>query len=264
MPFVAYRAFGWTPVEITAEWGLRDLKPGMGYNVCASVLCRDCGMLFLDMRFDDEEMGGLYSDYRGEAYTAARDRFEPGYAARNALLLDGSKYVARIEAFLRPHLAVEKPRILDWGGDTGVNTPFRTQAACHDIYDISSRPPLSGARMVAHGQAKSRSYDLVVFANVLEHVPKPREALSELADAMNADTLLYVEVPHEDAIRLIAAPDMRLKSKRHWHEHINFFTQKALEIAFRDAGLTIRQIVSHPVTAGGKDSFVFSIAARRA
>ena len=79
MPFVASRVFGWEPVEITAEWGLRDIRQGFAYPLCNSVQCADCGVLFLDIRFDDAEMSALYADYRGDAYTALRERFEPGY-----------------------------------------------------------------------------------------------------------------------------------------------------------------------------------------
>ena len=114
-------------------------------------------MLFLDMRFDDEEMAALYADYRGEAYTRERDRFEPGYAARNAIMLEGSAYIGQIEAILEPYLGA-KPRVLDWGGDTGVNTPFRSRAMQHDVYDISNRPMVEGAALA--GDAQSHDRDL--------------------------------------------------------------------------------------------------------
>jgi SAM-dependent methyltransferase len=263
MPFIADRAFGWSPTQISPAWGLRDLSAGMAYSVCKSMQCADCGMLFLDMRFDDEEMAALYDDYRGEAYTAARSRFEPGYAARNALLLDGSGYNAQTEAFIEPYLNAS-PRVLDWGGDSGVNTPFRSRAAQHDIYDISSRPVVEGARAVDHDMAKANIYDLIVFSNVLEHVPYPREALREIVSVMRPETILYVEVPHEEAVRLIEDPTQRLESKRHWHEHINFFTPEALDALLRDVGLRKIKRMSHPVTAGGKESHVFSIVAQRA
>jgi hypothetical protein len=263
MPFVAWRVFGWEPTEIGPDWGLRDLKPGAAYSVCASVSCRDCGMLFLDMRFDDEEMAALYEDYRGEAYSNQRERFEPGYKARNSLLLDGSAYIEAVETFLRPHLETDRPRVLDWGGDTGVNTPFRTKSSRCDIYDISSRPLLPGAARVTRDDIQGVEYDLVVFANVLEHVSNPREAVAALAEAMGPRTLLYLEVPHEEVVRTIADPATRLRSKRHWHEHINFFTADALDVVFRQAGLRIVERISHPVFAGGKESHVFSIAACR-
>jgi hypothetical protein len=262
MPFVANRIFNWTPVRIEAEWGLRDLAGGNAYSLCNSVLCEDCEMLFLDMRFDDEEMAALYDDYRGEGYTAQRQRFEPDYGARNVLLLEGSDYNAVVEEFLKPYLP-SRPRVLDWGGDTGVNTPFRSSATQHDVYDISRRPLVTGARAVNLQVAKSGEYDLIVFANVLEHISHPREALREIASAMRPATTLYLEVPHESLVREHEDPQKRLNHKHHWHEHINFFSSGALAALFRDVGLHVLKRKSHPIVAGGKENYAFSIAAKQ-
>ena len=262
MPFIAYRVYGWEPIEIKPEWGFRDVAAGHACCVCNSMLCQSCGMLFLDIRFDDEEMNALYDDYRGEAYSAMRARFEPGYEMRNAILLRGSTYMAVVEDFIRPHIS-DAPRVLDWGGDTGVNTPFRGVAGAHHIYDISNRPVVEGGRVVRPEDIAANDYDLFVFSNVLEHVPSPRTSLREIASKMKRETVLYVEVPHEDVVRLIEDPGERLQRKRHWHEHINFFTQDAIDALFRDVGLTTIDRISHPVSAGGKDSHVFSIIAKR-
>jgi SAM-dependent methyltransferase len=262
MPFVACRVFGWEPTEITSDWDLRDLPTGMACSICNSMMCEDCGVLFLDMRFDDDEMAELYDDYRGPAYTALRDRFEPGYAARNELLLEGSGYTAKIEAFLSPHVNA-RPRVLDWGGDTGVNTPFRSQAAQHVIYDISNRPVVEGANVVGLDVIKANAYDLIVFSNVLEHMPYPRDALREIVSAMRPQTTLYLEVPHEDLVRQIDDPRQRLVRKRHWHEHINFFTPHSLDVMSKAVGLRTIDRISQPITAGGKDGHIFSIVARR-
>ncbi len=86
MPFVAKRVFDWEPVEITSDWGMKTLRVGMAYPLCNSLQCRDCGALFLDIRFSDAEMARLYSGYRDAEYTALRERFEPGYAALNTAL----------------------------------------------------------------------------------------------------------------------------------------------------------------------------------
>jgi len=262
MPFVAHRVFGWEPVRVEADWGMRDIPQGVAQSVCKSLMCDACGLLFLDMRFDDEEMAALYDDYRGPAYSAARERFEPGYTARNALLLDGSDYRATIESLLADAVPA-RPRVLDWGGDSGVNTPFRGRAAAHDIYDISGRPVVDGARRVDRAAALSQSYDLVVCGNVIEHVSWPRDILRDIAAFMGPRTALYLEVPHEDVVRLIDEPGARLAAKRHWHEHINFFTAEALDAALASAGLVAAARVSHPVVAGGKASHVFSIVARK-
>jgi SAM-dependent methyltransferase len=262
MPFVAFRVFGWEPAEVQPDWGLRDLPAGKLYSVCRSMMCEYCGLLFLDMRFDEDEMGALYDDYRGPMYTAIRDRFEQGYSARNALLLEPSSHIERIEAFLEPHVT-PAPRVLDWGGGTGINTPFRREATEHDVYDISNSPLVEGAHVVSLQEATAREYDLIVCSQVLEHLPYPRKVLRQIATAMNSSSILYIEVPHEDLVRLIGDRQQRLSGKHHWHEHINFFTFESLEAVLRQAGFRVVDWLSLPVTAGGREGHVFSVVARR-
>ena len=263
MPFIAHRVFGWEPVSVDATWGMRDVPQGIAQSVCCTLMCEDCGLLFLDMRFDDEEMAALYDDYRGAAYTATRDRFEPGYAARNTLFDDGSGYNDKVEALLAPLLPA-RPRVLDWGGDSGVNTPFRGRAAQHDIYDISGRPVIEGARAVDLTAARANTYDLIACCHVIEHVAHPHDILRDIADAMRDDTLLYLEAPYEDVVRLNDDPARRLAAKRHWHEHINFFSAESVDALLRRVGLDVVLRDSHPITAGGKTTHVFAVAARKA
>lgn len=263
MPFIAARVFGWESVEVTPDWGLRDLAPGRAHSLCTTLACRACGLLFLDMRFDEAEMAALYADYRGPAYTALRERFEAGYGRRNAILNAGSPYIEAIERFLTPHLN-SPPAVLDWGGDTGINTPFRGRARLHHVLDISEKPVVEGAMRLGPEDVAPGAYDLIVSSNVLEHVPDPLGLVRTMAAAMGPDTILYLEVPHEDVVRLIPDPAARPGAKRHWHEHINFFTPEALDALLAGAGLACIERISHPVSAGGKDSHVFSLVARRA
>ena len=261
VPFIALRVFGWETAVVDDTWRLRDIPKGNTLSACNSVACDDCGMLFLDMRFDDEEMSALYSNYRDPAYTAMREGFEPGYSIRNALLRDGHGYLNEIECFIEPHLPVA-PRILDWGGDSGRNTPFRGRASVHHIYDISGQPVIEGAVAVGLELVRATAYDLIVFSNVLEHVPSPTATLTEIAGAMQDGTLLYLEVPHEEVMRSMGGPQERRERKRHWHEHINFFSETSLDRVFVQAGLHILERQSRQVSVAGRDVFVFSILAR--
>ena len=260
-PFIAHRVFGWEPVEITAGWGLRDIRQGSAYSVCNTLECADCGLLFLDMRFDDDEMSALYAGYRGPDYTAMRDRYEPGYAERNKHYEAGSPYIPSVEAFLAPHLPA-RPRVLDHGGDTGLNTPFRGRAERHHVYEISGHRTVEGARSVSLEEARAERFDLVVSMQVLEHVPQPIEPLREMAACMSANTLLYVEVPREDIVRTSVAGVANAPRKRHWHEHINFFTEAALDALLGREGLRVVARDSSPVVAGGREVFVQRVLAR--
>ena len=236
MPFVASRALGQEPLEITAEWGLRDLRPGMAYTLCHSLQCGDCGALFLDMRFTPAQMAALYEGYRGPAYTQQRDRFEPGYAATVARdYTRRHTYIAEVEAWLAPRLPA-RPRVLDWGGGDGSNTPFLGRARVR-VHDISGAALAEGAERAALHAAPD--HDLLVCMQVLEHVADPLAVLQELLPLMAPHTLLYLEGPHEAGGRQHPPGTGLAPHKRHWHEHVNFFTPAALHRLAARAGLRV-------------------------
>ncbi len=262
MPFVANRAFGWTPVEITPDWGLRTLKTGMAYPLCASLQCQVCGLLFLDIRFSDAEMAALYAGYRGADYAAQRDRFEPGYAAINAAMLAHVPDTGPAERFLADHVQ-PKPRVLDWGGDTGENTPFRAAASAVDIFDISGRPVAAGARRVSREALAGARYDLVVLSHVLEHAPEPETLVREASAALGDGAILYVEVPYEGLIA--AAPQSRdlAPAKKYWHEHVNFFTETAMRSLLARCGLEVAALQTRAFDSLAGIDRVMSVAAKR-
>ena len=226
MPFVAHRVFGWTPAVIDDTWGLTSISNGHAYSLCNSTECSDCGLLFLDIRFSDEEMAALYSGYRAEEYVRLREAYEPGYRDRNERLAAGAGYLDEVEGFLSPHLP-RSMTILDWGGDTGRNTPFRSRWLRRHVLDINEEPSAAADERVSKARALQQRYDLVVCSNVLEHVPHPYDTVMEMRGALGRGTVLYVEVPFENLMRSVA-PENRLTAKRHWHEHVNFFTEAAL------------------------------------
>ncbi|MGE0668685.1 MAG: class I SAM-dependent methyltransferase [Sphingomonadales bacterium] len=238
MPFVAHRVFGWAPVEIDDSWGLRTIRNGHAYSICNSVGCLDCGMLFLDIRFTDAEMGALYRGYREEEYTALREHYEPGYRVRNEELNQGIAYVPEVEGFLSDFLP-ERIRVLDWGGDTGMNTPFKDRADVFHIHDISARAAVAGATIIGPEAMRRTTYDLIVCSNVLEHVSFPLDLIEDIKSCMDRDSVLYIEVPFEEVVRQNDDVKERCAHKRHWHEHINFFCARSLGVMIRSAGLDI-------------------------
>jgi hypothetical protein len=263
MPFVAHRAFGWEPALIDASWGLRSVPVGMAYTVCRSLQCTKCSLLFSDIRFSDDELARLYQDYRGSEYLVLREMYEPGYSLRNAALAQPIDYGGSIDRFLGPLLPDEPLAILDWGGDSGKNTPCREKARRHDVYDISGASVIPGARSVNREQAMAERYDLVVCSNVLEHVPYPSDLLHAMCRVMTPESLLYIEVPFEEVMRQYGRN--AILHKKHWHEHVNFFSQKALRALLGNVGLGLVAIDTEgSITAGLRSSHMIQVACRLA
>lgn len=242
MPFIAHRALGYAPVEITHDWGLRDVPPGQCQARCNTMYCPNCGGLFMDLRFGESEMAALYKDYRGQAYTVQREQYEPGYQLRNDELLHQS-HATRVEDFLAGKLP-KRPKILDWGGDDARNTPFRQSADYCHIVDISGKGTLPGTLAITPAEALANNYDLVVLSHVLEHLPSPSSLLETVAPLVHRGARLYIEVPYEKLMIELARDGAGLawQAKRHWHEHVNFFSKAALEASASRAGLIVQSL----------------------
>ncbi len=261
MPFVASRVFSHQPVEITAEWGLRDLRPGMAYSLCKSLHCLDCGLLFLDWRFTDAQMAALYRGYRDAEYTRQRDRFEAGYAVRAAQEFHvRHTYIAAVESWLAPWLP-ERPAVLDFGGGDGINSPFLGRSALLHVHDVSGVAVMEGATPIQPDAIALAQYDLVTSCQVLEHVPFPLDLLESMLPALGPSTLLYLEVPREPLMRS-AGPGLA-QLKRHWHEHINFFSESSLQRLCERAGLAVLAQHMMPIDLGTTPGEIMGLLARR-
>jgi hypothetical protein len=261
MPFVAERAFGWTPVEIDESWGLHTIKKGYAYSICKTLNCIECGFVFLDIRFTEQELINIYNDYRAEEYVALREAYEPGYKERNKNLINGFQYIKEIEDFLNPFL-IFPVAILDWGGDTGSNTPYKNKNILFDIFDISNKDVIKGARAIDKFTAFENTYDLIVCSNVLEHVPYPADILFDIKKCMRESTILYIEVPFESIMQDRSA-NAYLK-KKHWHEHINFYSELALAKLIEGVGLKSLSLNKLTITAEGRPTCLFQIACQLA
>lgn len=259
MPFIAHRVFNWKPIKIDDSWGLSTINSGNAYSICNTLSCSKCDFLFLDIRFTDKEMGKLYENYREESYTKQRDFYEPGYAERNSSLNEGQDYTKEVENFLAPHL--ELPcSILDWGGDTGQNSPFKGKNLSLDIYDISDKDVIKGAKRVTKKFAYENEYDLIVCSNVFEHVSYPTDLLEEIIPAMKKNTALYIEVPYENI--MINEDKERHLKKKHWHEHINFFSEKSLELLLENFDLKIIELKKLQANDVANNNFLFQIVCK--
>jgi len=185
--------------------------------------------MFLDIRYTDEQMTQLYMNYRDEEYVSVRETYQPKYRSLNKWFDERVPYMDAIEAMLAPHLTFPVS-ILDYGGDTGHNTPFAGRRSLLHIYDIGNNPVIPGALWVDRNTASLFRYDLIVCANVLEHVPSPEDVLRDILTLMDEPTVLFIEVPFDGG------------NKDYWHEHINYFTGLGIETLLSRCGLKIIEV----------------------
>jgi hypothetical protein len=48
--------------------------------------------------------------------------------------------------------------------------------------------------------------------------------------------------------------------KKHWHEHINFYSEKSLYSLVENVGLEVKELKRLQVTDGGQTFWVFQVA----
>ena len=227
MPFVAERVFNWKQIKIDKTWGLNTIQNGQTYSICNTLLCSKCNFVFLDIRFSDKELSNLYNNYRGVKYTKLREKYEKNYEKRNKGLIKGITYLDEVEKFILKNIKLPVS-ILDWGGDTGKNTPFKNHSKKIHIYDVGNSKTVNGTIKVSKSNLKNRKYDLIVCSNVLEHVSYPSETLFDIKKNMSLKSFLYIELPYEKLIIEIENKKKSHESKKHWHEHVNFFSKKSI------------------------------------
>jgi len=176
--------------------------------------CKICGLLWVSVTPTDEQLGRYYNNYWQDEYITHREKHEPGLKERHPYLLKPRGLVHDTETFIN----YQPTRVLDIGGGSGIETPFRC-AASVDIIDVAHRSPAPGIRYVTQPGGE---YDLVVLAHILEHVPNPQTILSYARDA--SMKCVYIEVPDEASTygskpRLQNVATARIA----WHEHLNYY-----------------------------------------
>ena len=237
MPFIAERALGWGPVEITEDWGLSTVPTG--YAVCRvnTRACDDCGTMFLDLRFGEDEMRNLYNDYRGSDYNALRAKYEPGYHEKTSVFNERTSWLDETESWIESKIG--KPgTVLDWGGGSGINSCFLNDDVDLWIHDISNVELETGAAPYVASQALQK-FDLVTCMQVLEHVADPLDLLHTLAGFISDKSFLDFELPFEKIMQDDISIATRVALKRHWHEHINFFSENGLNKLVTKAGMEV-------------------------
>lgn len=158
-------------------------------------ICDYCEGASVDYRFNKDEMARIYTNYRSLEYTSVRTKWEPWYTFLFNLAHDFGPVVDQrkslLESFLDESGVVDIKKVVDVGGDLGQYIPNFDFETCRHVIDITDRQLVNGVKRIARIENLSE-IDLIIYANVLEHVLNP---LEDLAQLISRARYVYVEVP---------------------------------------------------------------------
>jgi SAM-dependent methyltransferase len=230
------------------------------------------------VRLTSEEVGRLYSGYRGDRYFAERHRYEFWYSRKVNDGIGGdpeeiARRVAALEKLFLPYVDDTKVRtVLDYGGDRGQFIP-KSLGAEKFVFELSDAEPEPGVvRIGSEQDLKGMKFDFIMALGVLEHCSDPAAVLAQLRSCLESGSLLCIGVPHErygvgfaggDAMyrgylkallhlpAALIAVDFYSTVARIWlnhvpplglvkcHEHLNFFTADSMAALLERSGFDV-------------------------
>jgi len=231
-PFVSNRIFGQPTIELEKS-NLTDIDLRKTLVGTFTFKCGKCYYMGNAIRYSQEQMELLYKGYRDKSYNEERIIFEPSYKERITNLEAQYPYLKEVEKFIEDNTKNIRS-ILDLGGGSGINCPFRTSKkhSCW-VYDLS---PCKLVKDIVHWSKNEerRNFDLINCSNVLEHVPSLEDFIKN--EILNLDfKYLYIEVPNHEPEKNPTHDVI----KKGWHEHINFFTKNSLISLFEKHSLIV-------------------------
>jgi Methyltransferase domain len=255
-----------------AKYVLRTTPP-----MCSLSECEGCSFRFFNSRLTPDEVGKLYSEYRGNEYFRQRHAVEPWYSQRvnDAMGGDPDEIQTRnraVEGFLSPHVNIGSiGSVLDYGGDKGQFIPalLGKQKFVFELSD--ARPVDHVTRIGSDAELQKQRFDFIISCGVLEHCSEPLEILQALGRLANGpDCYLFIAVPYErfglgligsgklyraylELLRksgpLLTLVDLYSSAARirlntmpplgvvKCHEHLNFFNERSMNALLRRANM---------------------------
>lgn len=222
--------------------------------------CPGCTYMWLDPQPSEAELHEVYGEdyYRNERFFESNGQTIYGYfdyaSERFVKQQDLQRVVDRIASFLGPGETVGR-RFLDVGCGLGylldvahdrgfsVKGIDYNQSAVDWIGRKYTFPAVSGDFMVYEGGP----YDAVTMLDVIEHLPRPLEAMEKAAALTRPGGVFALSTMDSDSLvsRLLGS---RLEDFRRTREHLYFFNRRTIRAGLERAGLEILRIDSYGLT----------------
>jgi hypothetical protein len=245
------------------------------------VHCRDCGFAFYYPRLTDKELAALYQNYRDAVYQRQRYLHEPEYTEEYNARIGNSlpEIVNRkqnlVQLLARNNIKANTIRnVLDFSGDKGQFIPDELVHADRYVYEISGVAPLPGIKLIRDlSESRGRKFDLIMCCHVLEHVVDPVTIIEQLKRFAHGATVFYFELPNDSPYHWpnsklahgLLLRNEKLYKLYFWlrglikrqpnpyfemHEHINYFSPRALTRLLERRGLFPTQIEARKIDHG--------------
>lgn len=202
------------------------LLPGDLRTHYTVVTCERCGFTFARDLPTPEEYERYYRTNLKYTYEGSRD------AAQSLFAMHAPSF-AMVDAWLREHPPGAGSRILDIGCSTGELLALFQRGGYRRLEGVDPTPECADiarrlydldVRTAVLSEIEGDPYDVVLFANVFEHIPNLRDAAHRVAALVKDGGVLFVQTPdaghfgHE-----LREPFLELSI-----EHINYFTATSL------------------------------------
>lgn len=201
--------------------------------------CQDCSMVFLNPRANDKATYEFYNGAWNQIYN------EQKFYARNASIEmdqeDNRVNLSFIEKFSKRTTG----NILEIGpGGEGTFLEL-AQKSRYKIFGVELnkencsrlekklKTPIEN-KTIFDAKFSGNFFDIVYMRDVLEHVPNPRELLSEINRILQPGGILFIQVPNIEGLIY------RFAKKNHvcifGFEHLNYWAPKSLNRALEGVG----------------------------
>ena len=159
--------------------------------------CTNCNYYYSDSNNNQIDYNNYYKDYNRHADTEYHnDR------------------INRTFLYLKKNLNSDIKSIIDYGSGGGLLTKLLSDKFNVDTYEIGNPIIL-------------KKYDCLILSHVLEHIYDINNFIINIKNNINDSKYIYIEVPNAEYFEYYEESKTYGLSEIH-HEHINFFSKKAL------------------------------------
>lgn len=187
------------------------------------LLCRTCGFIFFNPRWDDQDIARKYDAIH--QYHSKEDERQP-----EKFPLDEHRAAMIYNIVSRFH-RLENADVLDIGGSAGYNLARFTKHNRCSVVDFEPRimmPDVSYLGKDLSDIKPGKKFDIILLCHIIEHLVDPIAFLKNARDHLEDSGLLYLEVP--------LGCFYEYKNLRNYITHLNFFSNAALEFSLYESG----------------------------